>query len=80
MFLITHGKHKGQTTKTEDAAIALLSPEDLAQGGYVHYGSKAYLEGGEWQPPTINPIYPSTGAIDGSSTVALMGNIHRAFL
>ena len=54
MFKITHGKNKGEKACTEDEALALLTTEDLAQGGYVHIGSKAFLEGGQYQEPTIS--------------------------
>jgi len=54
MFEVTNGKNKGAKVCTEDEALSLLTPEDLAQGGYIHVGSKAFLEGGQYQEPTIS--------------------------
>jgi hypothetical protein len=77
MFRITHGQHAGKTCHTEDEALSMLTPEDLALGGYVHYGSTAFLEGGEYQPPTISGALPTMPSIDGSHIVGLMKQLHK---
>lgn len=71
IFKITHGQHKGATVPTEDEALSLLTPEDLAQGGYV------------WDSDTLAPedgeiIWGQKPTIDGSTTAALHANINRA--
>lgn len=71
MFKITHGQNKGQKTATEDEALVLLTPEYLAQGGYVWDSNAPAPEDGEI-------VWGQTPTVDGSTTACLHHNIERS--
>jgi hypothetical protein len=77
MFKITHGQNAGQTVSSEDDALALLGPEDLAQGGYVWAGNGAAPESGEFQFPTISPVGFGTSAVNPDGFASMVNRVRR---
>lgn len=77
MFQITYGQHKGRQVGSEEEALALLTPDDLAQGGYTWVGNGAAPESGEYQPPTINPVGFGNSPVNPDGFASMINKVRR---